>query len=322
MRTDRSFSERVNTFGIRLATWRESLEKIRTDPERAMLEMETAAEELRAAEEELRQQNEELLAVQMQLEEEREKYLDLFEMAPDGYLVTDERGVIVEANRAAVQLLGVRREFLAGKTLLRFLHADDVRTARHQLTLSQQTRGAAEWTARIAPRASASFTAGITVTPIMKRSDQGGSGGPVCAGFRWLVRDVSDRIRAEMNARGLAAEVEELRALHSSAMQMERSELSDERVARKTAEAEARAKDSFLALVAHELRNGLTPMMLAIDELLAAKKLDPEECREKLEMMQRNLAAERRLIDDLRDVTRVMHGKMVAGERPWESRGT
>jgi len=36
-----------------------------------------------------------------QVEAERQLYLDLFESAPDGYLVTDEVGTIREANRAA-----------------------------------------------------------------------------------------------------------------------------------------------------------------------------------------------------------------------------
>jgi len=37
----------------------------------------------------------------MMLEHERERYRDLFELAPDPYIVTDRRGVIREANRAA-----------------------------------------------------------------------------------------------------------------------------------------------------------------------------------------------------------------------------
>ena len=301
-----SSTDRINSFGALISTWCASVKAIGKDPEQARAEIETAIEELRAAQDELRQQNEELISAQSLLDEERERYRDLFELAPDGYVVTDERGAIAEANRAASRLLGISAEFLVGKPLLRLIHADDVRTARHQMTLSQQTQAAAEWTARLLPRASASFVAGITVTPILKRTDNGRS----CIGFRWLIRDVSDRIRAEMNARGLAAELEEFRVRHAAAVQVERADAAIERAARQHAEADVRAKDAYLALIAHELRNPLAPVIVAIDKMLAGGNFDPAECRDKLQMMQRNLAAERRLIDDLLDVTRVIHGKM------------
>ena len=64
-------------------------------------------EELRVAEEELRQQTDELEESRQTIEAERQRYQDLFDFAPDGYLVTDLAGMIREANRAAGELLGV-----------------------------------------------------------------------------------------------------------------------------------------------------------------------------------------------------------------------
>src|SRR5690349_3133189 len=64
-------------------------------------------EELQVAEEELRQQNDELNETQQQLMAQRQRYQDLFEFAPDGYLVTDAMGRIREANRAAIHLFDV-----------------------------------------------------------------------------------------------------------------------------------------------------------------------------------------------------------------------
>ena len=58
-----------------------------------------------------------MIQAQSGLEEERQRYQELFEFAPDGYLVTDALGVIREANRAASELLGIRAEFLRGKPL-------------------------------------------------------------------------------------------------------------------------------------------------------------------------------------------------------------
>lgn len=64
-----------------------------------------ALEELHAAEEELRQQNEELVAARQMAETERQRYQELFEFAPDGYVVTDVYGTVRQANRAAGRLL-------------------------------------------------------------------------------------------------------------------------------------------------------------------------------------------------------------------------
>src|SRR5437868_1793329 len=45
------------------------------------------------------------------------RYQELFDYAPDSYLIIDHAGVIQEANHAAAELLQTRREFLAGKPL-------------------------------------------------------------------------------------------------------------------------------------------------------------------------------------------------------------
>ena len=69
--------------------------------------LETTLEELRTAEEELRAQNEELRTAQAALQDERRRYAELFDVAPDAVFVTDADGRIVEANSAALQMLEV-----------------------------------------------------------------------------------------------------------------------------------------------------------------------------------------------------------------------
>ena len=76
------------------------------------LQLQTAGEELQVAHEELHQQNEQLQQQNQELmvaletaQLQRQRYLDLFEQAPDGYLVTNIAGTISEANRAAAKLL-------------------------------------------------------------------------------------------------------------------------------------------------------------------------------------------------------------------------
>src|SRR6202011_1298942 len=69
------------------------------------------------------------------------------------------------------------------------------------------------------------------------------------------------------------------------------------------------AKDQFLALLSHELRNPLSPVIAMVGELEA---LTPRSAklRQALEVIRRNVELEARLIDDLLDVTRIAKGKL------------
>lgn len=60
-------------------------------------ELSTALEELHVAAEEMRCQHESLMEAQETILAERQRYLDLFEFAPDAYVVTDLAGHIQEA---------------------------------------------------------------------------------------------------------------------------------------------------------------------------------------------------------------------------------
>ena len=88
--------------------------------------------------------------------------------------------------------------------------------------------------------------------------------------------------------------------------------LAAEQAARSDAEAANRAKDRFLAVLSHELRTPLTPVLIAASSLLDQSdgSLDPN-VRSVLEMVQRNVELESRLIDDLLDVSRIARGQMV-----------
>jgi signal transduction histidine kinase len=70
----------------------------------------------------------------------------------------------------------------------------------------------------------------------------------------------------------------------------------------------SQAKDRFLAMLSHELRTPLTPV-LAVLETLQSEGV-PAELRPWLEIIQRNVELEARLIDDLLDLTRVSRGKL------------
>src|SRR5215210_1854540 len=75
-------------------------------------ELATTFEQLNVAQEELRVQNEALAAAEAVAGAERERYRDLFDNAPLGYLVTDEDGVVRRANVAAGDLLETAPRYL------------------------------------------------------------------------------------------------------------------------------------------------------------------------------------------------------------------
>ncbi len=88
--------------------------------------------------------------------------------------------------------------------------------------------------------------------------------------------------------------------------------LAAEQLARSEAESANRAKDRFLAVLSHELRTPLTPVLIAASSLLEQgdRALDPI-VRSVLEMVQRNVELESRLIDDLLDVSQIARGRLV-----------
>lgn len=80
-------------------------------------------------------------------------------------------------------------------------------------------------------------------------------------------------------------------------------------IARDEAEAASRAKDQFLAVLSHELRTPLTPVLMTTYTLQADSNLPPK-VTSALEMIQRNIQLEARLIDDLLDLSRITHNKV------------
>src|SRR5947209_1332568 len=65
--------------------------------------------------------NRERLESLREAEFQRERYRELFEFAPDSYLVTDLNGIVREANRAACDLLNVPRRFLINTPLVSYV---------------------------------------------------------------------------------------------------------------------------------------------------------------------------------------------------------
>lgn len=149
-------------------------------------------EELMAAEEELCQQNQKLADAHQAVEAEKQRYRELFDLAPDGYLVTDLAGIIQEANSAAEVMFQASRSELANSPLLPLVAGDDrtkFQTLLERLR-SGQVAGMFEGEIRMAPRGGHPFPAALTASVVCDPA-----GRP--AGLRWLLRDVTERKRAE-----------------------------------------------------------------------------------------------------------------------------
>ena len=85
--------------------------------------------------------------------------------------------------------------------------------------------------------------------------------------------------------------------------------------AQKVAEAANRAKDQFLAMLSHELRMPLTPVLLTVSLLEQFKTL-PDEVKSDIRIIRQNVELEARLIDDLLDLTRINRGKLRLSMQP------
>jgi PAS domain S-box-containing protein len=184
------------------------------DSERALAELRMAEEELRqqhaelrSTEEELRHQYEELLESRRAQERERRRYRALFEFAPYGYLVTDPSGVIQEVNRVAGELFERPAESLQGKPLV--VLVGEAERTRFLSALGQAHAEPTDGGKRVELeldllRNGDAFRARLSAAPAY---DLDGS----LAGWRWMVRDITARVRAAEEREQLLAEAQEQR---------------------------------------------------------------------------------------------------------------
>ena len=161
--------------------------------------------ELRVHQIELEMQNEELRRAQLSLEQERERYFDLYHMAPVGYLSLSEQGLILEVNQTSVGLLGRSREQLVKQSFTRFVatqHQDSFYLQLKQLLANRQTQSLElQMVGQAQP-----FWARLIASLVQK--DEGDE-------IRVVLSDISERKRSD-----LALEQSE-RALRLSQQQME-----------------------------------------------------------------------------------------------------
>src|SRR5678810_1179989 len=98
--------------------------------------------------------------------------------------------------------------------------------------------------------------------------------------------------------------------------EIERGELLErESHARQQAEEASRLKEEFLATVSHELRTPLNAVV-GWSRLLRSGQLDVDGIEHAVEVIERNAAAQRQIIEDLLDVSRIVAGKLRISTQP------
>lgn len=88
-----------------------------------------------------------------------------------------------------------------------------------------------------------------------------------------------------------------------------------EREARAEAEKANRLKDEFLATLSHELRTPLNAV-IGWSRMLSSSRLDPDGSKHALEVIERNAWAQKQIIEDILDVSRVITGKLQLNLNP------
>ncbi len=88
--------------------------------------LEEIIHELQVHQIELEMQNEELKRVQLELEQSKDKYQDLYHFAPTGYFTLTRKGIIQEVNLTGAALLGIPREKLIGRGFSHFVSPENL----------------------------------------------------------------------------------------------------------------------------------------------------------------------------------------------------
>lgn len=151
---------------------------------KSLTQMSHSLQELQFAAGEMRQQHEKLADSHMEMETQRQRYQDLFNFAPDGYLVTNQEGEILEANQAAAKLLNFASEGLIGKPVVVFIPTGERREFYYKLSKLQRGEALHNWQIEIQPRGATSFLASLAVSPIQNTYNQ-------VVGLRWRLQDLT-----------------------------------------------------------------------------------------------------------------------------------
>jgi PAS domain S-box-containing protein len=211
-----------------------------------------------------------------------EEYSELYEFAPIIWMVLDANGVVRDINPAGLQALQVGRDFIVGTPLRIWIDHEHRALQVDHMRRCRATDELVETRLRLRARSGAVLTVRL--------------------------HSISSRANGMLVFPSVAIDISEQETLEQArrAAERQRDLAEHERRAARAAEA---AKDRLIATVSHELRNPLTPALMAASTLAGWPEL-PDHVRQMAVIIKRNIQLEARLIDDLLDVARATRGQL------------
>lgn len=278
-------------------------EQARVAAETSPPSAERLLQELRAQQLELEMQNDALRQAQAALEQSRDRYRDLYEFAPVGYVTLSRSGVVAEANITAATLLGVDRDALLNKRFDRFVAPADRERWQHKFSGVMARGGlqAFEMALR-GPAESGDEQSDCQVQVACLRVEASGLAEPAATGagrtLRMTLIDISEKKR-------LDEELDQYRHHLESLVQRRTADLAAQRDA---ADVANRAKNSFLAHLSHAIR---TPMnsILGIAHLLRRNGISAQQMErlDRIDSSGRQLTS---LVNGILDLAKIDAGEI------------
>ena len=234
------------------------------------------------------------------LRESEERFRLLSDAAVEGVVIHDN-GIIIDANRRLCEMFGYELDELLGANVF------DLPSPEYLGTIMEHVRSASTARYEVEGRRKdgSTFVAEITGRPLLYRGRQVRVA---------TMHDVTERKRAEENARRLVAE--ESRRAAAEEAQRRTAALADEN-ARLFHEAQqaTRARDDMLGVVAHDLRNPLNTIVMGASTMLELLPESPPLLRNHAQIVRRAADRMNRLIQDLLDVRRIESGRLAVDPR-------
>ncbi|MCC5635781.1 PAS domain S-box protein [Nostoc sp. CHAB 5844] len=223
------------------------------------------------------------------LRQSEERYRSLVAATSAVVWITDRLGAFIDLQPSWSEYTGQSWNEYAGWGWLQMIHPDDQERIQRQWQQALTEKTYYETEARLWHHATGEYRYIIARAVPVLNAD-----GSV---REWIGTDTD--IHEQQAALRERKQVEEER----------NSLLSREQAARAQAEEANRVKDEFLAILSHELRSPLNPI-LGWARLLQTQKLNAAKTAEALATIERNAKLQTQLIDDLLDVSRILRGKL------------